>query len=91
MTNCICEITINNCEITNCIYKITINNYEMTNCICEMKINNCEVTNCICKIAINNCKIDFALIYITEELSETAGKKKQQKNNPLLVKEIIFK
>jgi len=56
-----------------------------------MTINICEVTNCICKIAINNCEIDFALIYITEELSETAGKKKQQKNNPLQVKEIIFK
>ncbi len=77
MTNCICEITINNCEITNCICKITI--------------NNCEMTNCICKIAINNYKIYFALIYITEELSETAGKKQQQKNNPLQVKEIIFK
>ena len=49
------------------------------------------MTNYICKITINNCKIDFALIYITEELSEAAGKKKQQKNNPLLVKEIIFK
>ena len=63
----------------------------MTNCICEITINICEMTNCICKITINNCEIDFALIYITEELSETAGKKKQQKNNPLLVKEIIFK
>ena len=63
----------------------------MTNCICEITINICEMTNYICKIAINNCEIDFALIYITEELSETAGKKKQQKNNPLLVKEIIFK
>ena len=77
--------------MTNCICKITINNCEMTNCICKMTINICEVTNCICKIAINNCEIDFALIYITEELSETAGKKKQQKNNPLQVKEIIFK
>ena len=63
----------------------------MTNCICKVIINNCEVTNYICKIAINNCEIDFALIYITEELSEMTGKKKQQKNNPLLVKEIIFK
>ena len=63
----------------------------MTNCICEITINICEMTNCICKVTINNCEIDFALIYITEELSETAGKKKQQKNNPLLVKEIIFK
>ena len=49
------------------------------------------MTNCICKVTINNCKIDFTLIYITEGLSETAGKKKQQKNNPLQVKEIIFK
>ena len=49
------------------------------------------MTNCICKIAISNCEIDFALIYITEGRSETAGKKKQQKNNPLQVKEIIFK
>ena len=91
MTNCICKITINNCEVTNYICKITINNCEITNYVCKIAINNCEVTNCICKIAINNCKIDFALIYITEELSETAGKKKQQKNNPLQVKEIIFK
>ena len=77
--------------MTNCICKVTINNCEMTNCICKVTINNCEMTNYICKETINNCKIDFALIYITEELSETAGKKKQQKNNPLLVKEIIFK
>lgn len=63
----------------------------MTNCICKIAINICEITNCICKITINNCEIDFALIYITERLSETAGKKKQQKNNPLQVKEIIFK
>ena len=63
----------------------------MTNCICKVTINDCEVTNCICKITINNCKIDFALIYITEKLNETAGKKKQQKNNLLQVKEIIFK
>ena len=63
----------------------------MANYICKIAINDCEMTNCICKMTINNCKIDFALIYITEELSETAGKKKQQKNNPLLVKEIIFK
>ena len=49
------------------------------------------MTNCICKITINICEIDFALIYITEGLSETAGKKQQQKNNLLQVKEIIFK
>ena len=77
--------------MTNCICKVTINICEMTNCICEIAINNYEVTNYICKITINNCKIDFALIYVTEERSETEGKKKQQKNNPLLVKEIIFK
>jgi len=47
----------------------------MTNYVCKM-------TNCICKMTINNCKIDFALIYITEELSETAGKKKQKKITP---------
>ena len=70
--------------MTNRICKVTINNCEMTNCICKITINNCEMTNCI-------YKIDFALIYITEGLSETAGKKKQQKNNPLQVKEIIFK
>lgn len=70
--------------MTNCICKVTINN-------CEITINNCEVTNYICEVTINNCKIDFALIYITEGRSETAGKKKQQKNNPLQVKEIIFK
>lgn len=63
----------------------------MANCICKVTINNCEMTNCICEMTINNCKIDFALIYITEGRSETAGKKKQQKNNPLQVKEIIFK
>ena len=51
----------------------------MTNCICKITINICEMTNCICKVTINNYEIDFALIYITEELSETAGKKKQQK------------
>ena len=51
----------------------------MTNYICKITINNCEMTNCICKITINNCKIDFALIYVTEERSETAGKKQQQK------------
>ena len=84
MTNCICKITINNCEMTNCICEITIN-------ICEIAINDCKMTNYICKVTINNCEIDFALIYITEELSETAGKKKQQKNNPIQVKEIIFK
>ena len=49
------------------------------------------MTNCICKITIRNCEIDFALIYMTEGRSETAGKKKQQKNNLLQVKEIIFK
>ncbi len=70
--------------MTNYICKVTINNYNVTNHICKVTINNCEVT-------INNCKMDFALIYITEKLSEMAGKKKQQKNNPLLVKEIIFK
>ena len=91
MTNYICKVTISNCNVTNYICKVTINNCEMTNYICKVTINNCEMANCICKIAINNCEIDFALIYITEELSETAGKKKQQKNNPLLVKEIIFK
>ena len=84
MTNRICKVTINNCEMTNCICKITINNCEITNYICKITINNCEIANCI-------CEIDFALIYITEGLSETAGKKKQQKNNPLQVKEIIFK
>ena len=63
----------------------------MANCICKITINNCEMTNYICKIAISNCEIDFTLIYITEGRSETAGKKKQQKNNPLQVKEIIFK
>lgn len=77
--------------MTNCICKVTINICEMTNCICEIAINNYEVTNYICKITINICKIDFALIYITEELNETAGKKKQQKNNLLHLKEIIFK
>jgi len=77
MTNCICKIAINNCNVTNCICKVTI--------------NNCEMTNCICKITISNCEIDFALIYMTEGRSETAGKKKQQKNNLLQVKEIIFK
>ena len=77
--------------MTNCICKITINNCEMTNYVCKVTINDCKITNCICKITINNCKIDFALIYIMEGLSETAGKKKQQKNNPLQVKEIIFK
>ena len=77
--------------MTNCICKIAINDCEMTNCICNITISNCEMTNYICKIAINNCEIDFALIYITEGLSETAGKKKQQKNNLLQVKEIIFK
>ena len=56
----------------------------MTNYICKVTINNCEMTNCI-------YKIDFALIYITEGRSETAGKKKQQKNNLLHLKEIIFK
>ena len=61
MTNYVCKITINNCEIANCI--------------CNMTINNCEMTNCI-------CEIDFALIYITEGLSETAGKKKQKKITP---------
>ena len=70
--------------MTNCICEITIN-------ICEIAINDCKMTNYICKVTINNCEIDFALIYITEELSETAGKKKQQKNNPIQVKEIIFK
>ena len=63
----------------------------MTNYICKIAINDCKMTNCICKITISNCEIDFALIYMTEGLSETAGKKKQQKNNPLQVKEIIFK
>ena len=68
MTNCICKVTINICEITNCI--------------CEITINNCEMANYICKITISNCKIDFALIYITEELSETAGKKNNKKITP---------
>ena len=77
--------------MANYICKVTINNCEMANYICKVTINNCKVTNCICKMTINNCKIDFALIYITEGRSETAGKKKQQKNNPLQVKEIIFK
>ena len=77
--------------MANCICKVTINNYETTNYVCKITINICEIANCICEITINNCKIDFALIYITEELSEMAGKKKQQKNNPLQVKEIIFK
>jgi len=63
----------------------------MTNYICKIAINDCKMTNCICKITISNCEINFALIYITEGRSETAGKKKQQKNNPLQVKEIIFK
>ena len=63
----------------------------MTNCICKIAINICEMTNCICKITISNCEINFALIYITEGRSETAGKKKQQKNNPLQMKEVIFK
>ena len=70
---------------------MTINDCKMTNYICEVTINNCEMANCICKVTINNCEIDFALIYITEGRSETAGKKKQQKNNLLQVKEIIFK
>lgn len=63
----------------------------MTNYVCKVTINDCKMTNCICKITISNCEIDFALIYMTEGRSETAGKKKQQKNNPLQVKEIIFK
>ena len=63
----------------------------MTNCICKIAINICEMTNCICKITISNCEIDFTLIYIMEGRSETAGKKKQQKNNPLQMKEVIFK
>ena len=63
----------------------------MTNCICKITIKDCKMANCICKVTFNNCKIDFDLIYITEGRSETAGKKKQQKNNPLQVKEIIFK
>ena len=54
----------------------------MTNCICKIAINNCEVTNYVCKVTINNCKIDFALIYITEGLSEMTGKKKQKKITP---------
>lgn len=84
MTNHVCKVTINNCEMTNYICKIAINDCEMTNYVCKVTINNCEMTNCI-------YKIDFALIYITEKLNETAGKKKQQKNNLLQVKEIIFK
>ena len=75
MTNCICKITINNCEVTNYICKIAINN-------CKVTINNCEMTNYICKIAINNYKIYFDLIYIMEGLSETAGKKNNKKITP---------
>ena len=68
--------------MTNYICKVTINNYKVTNHICKVTINNCKITINNCEVTINNCKMDFALIYITERLSETAGKKQQKKITP---------